>query len=706
MCGAASPVRARCVQDGGRPPDAPPVTALQDARDLGATAAVVAVPAHVRTAPGEGGPRVPLRRSGADAPARGGRWVDRAVRSLPAGRRLPDEQWQRHHRFVLRTLAALTAVVAGHALVAGHGTWGAVGHAAPVAALAVLAALPLLGRGERANVAAAGLMTAAAVVVHLADGRTEAHFLFFALLPLAALYATPAPFVAAVGFVAVHHTVFGSLHHGSVFEHGQSVALMSALHAVFVLVESWACFVAWRQFEDRRAHVEHLVSERTARLQRQRDDMSRLALSDPLTGLANRSLLGQRLRALVSARRGGRGAVLLLDLDDFKSVNDVFGHRAGDAVLTAVARRLRSCVRSEDTVARLGGDEFVVLLDGARDAEEVAAVADRLVAAVRLPLAWGPEVFEVSCSVGVTLVDPADGREADELLGDADIAMYAAKASGRNRVEVFTPAMREAVVVQNQLARDLRAAVAGDQLFLLYQPQVDVRTRRVTGFEALVRWQHPERGLVPPDVFVPVAESTGTIDLVDDWVLAAACRQLAAWDAAGLPRLRVGVNVSARRLARGDLADAVRSSAGAAGVDPARLEVEITETATTDSAELAARVLHEVRALGVSIAIDDFGTGHSSFARLRALPVDRLKIDRSFVAALDPGAASRSIAGAMVAMGGSLGLHVVAEGVETEPQLEVLRALGCDTAQGYLFARPLPADEAERLLRAEAQPAS
>ncbi|SFT98950.1 PAS domain S-box-containing protein/diguanylate cyclase (GGDEF) domain-containing protein [Geodermatophilus amargosae] len=778
------------------------------------------------------GLEAPIGSDRSSTPAHG--LLRRVARALPSGRQLPDEQWEQHHRFVLRTLAGLTVAVLVYALVSGHGVLGAGGLAAPVAVLGLTAALPMLTRGEKANVAAVGLMTAAAVVVHISGGRTEAHFLFFALLPLAALYATPVPFVMAVGFVALHHFLLGSMLHGSVFPHGHSVLQMSLLHAVFILIEAWACFVAWRRFEDRREFVEQLASDRTAQLHEQRDqlvrlaavvqstddavftatlgglietwnpgaqrlygytaeevlgrhvrilvapgmerlvapalaalqqnpglhierlhqrkdgsvfealltvsairgedgeltghaaiardvteqkraqaealssaqrlqeqagELRRLALHDPLTGLANRALLRTRLEAVLSARRTGPSAVLLLDLDDFKAVNDVFGHGAGDAVLTAISGRLQAGVRPEDTVARLGGDEFVVLIGTAHGRQEIGAVAERLIAASNEAVPWGPESFEVGCSIGITLIDPADDRNPDEILRDADIAMYAAKGAGRNRFEVFEPAMHEKVVAHSELVRDLRSAAAGGQFFLLYQPQVDLRSGRVTGVEALARWQHPHRGLVLPDTFIAVAEDTGAIDLIDDWALEEACRQLAAWDAAGLPSLQVAINISARRLARGDLAEAVRSSARAAGVDPARLEIEITETATTSCAIEAARALEEVRALGVSIAIDDFGMGHSSFGRLRALPVDRLKIDRSFIAALEPHGESGSIAGAMVAMGGSLGLDVVAEGVETEEQLEVLRRLGCDAVQGYLFGRPMPAEAIDRLLR-------
>jgi EAL domain-containing protein (putative c-di-GMP-specific phosphodiesterase class I) len=258
--------------------------------------------------------------------------------------------------------------------------------------------------------------------------------------------------------------------------------------------------------------------------------------------------------------------------------------------------------------------------------------------------------------------------------------------------------MREEIVAHSQLVRDLRAAVPDGQLRLLYQPQVDLLTGRITGVEALVRWQHPERGFLTPDAFIPAAETTGLIDLVDDWVLAEAFRQLAAWDARGPADLHVAVNISARRLARSDLGDTLARHAGSTGVDAARLELEITETAAFNSSTDPAAVLREVRALGTSVAIDDFGMGHSSFGRLHALPVDRMKIDRSFVATLDPATASGSIAAAMVALGSSLALDVVAEGVETAEQLRALQALGCPTGQGYLFGRPLPPEQLAELV--------
>jgi diguanylate cyclase (GGDEF)-like protein/PAS domain S-box-containing protein len=700
-------------------------------------------------------------------------------------------------------------------------------HTAPLALLVLLAAAPSLHRSTRAAFAALGLMTTAALAVQLTGGATEAHFLFFALLPLAALYAARAPFLLAIAFVAVHHFVFGTLFPHAVFEHHVAPLPMAALHAGFVLLESWACLVAWRRFDDRREQVESLVAERTAELSAQRDELARLAavvqttddavvtttvdgtitswnpgaerlygwraeevvgrhasllsagdplpgdmtslppgsqerrhrrrdgsvfdalvtfsvirgdddrptgvagisrditgrkrseaqalatarqleqqagelarmaLHDPLTGLANRALMQDRLEHALADRRARRHAVLLLDLDDFKAVNDDCGHEAGDAVLTAVARRLECSVRPADTVARLGGDEFVVLMEDVEGRRDVVPVAERLLRALREPVVWGDERFRVGGSVGVTLTDAADRRGIDDLLRDADLAMYVAKSGGKDRVRVFERGMREEVAAQDELVRDLRAAVDCDELRVLYQPQVDLRTGTVTGVEALARWQSRSRGLVEPAGFIPVAEATGAIDAIDDWVIGRACAQLRAWDAAGLPELRMAVNVSPRRLATGDLAVSLAAAARAAGVDPGRLEIEVPEAVA--SGPDAAAGIREVRALGVHVAIDDFGTGSSSLARLQGLPLDRLKIDTSSVALLAAGAAVGSLADAVIALGNSLGLEVVAEGVEDAGQLAALRSLGCDAAQGRLFGAPVPADDVERLVRA------
>ncbi len=751
----------------------------------------------------------------------------RAAFSLPRGRVMPAEQWDAHHDFALRTLAVLLAAVPVYALARGHGLATAAVSTAPLAGLLLLAWAPSLHRSTRAAAAALGLMTTAALVVHLSGGATEAHFLFFALLPLTALYAARAPFLVAIVFVAVHHFVLGTLLPHTVFAHHVDPLPMAALHASFVLLESWACLAAWRRFDDRREHIEQLVAERTCELRAQRDELARLAavvqstddavltatpdgmitswnpgaerlygwaaaeivgrhasllsagaplppdlvhlplgsyerrhrrrddsvfdalvtfsvirddtgrptglsgivrditgrkrseaearatvrqleeqagelarmaLHDPLTGLANRTLMQDRLEHALADRRARRHAVLLLDLDDFKAVNDTAGHEAGDAVLVAVAQRLETSVRPADTVARLGGDEFVVFMEDVEGRRDVLPVAERLLRRLREPIEWRDEQFTVGGSVGVTFTAAADGRGTDDLLRDADLAMYVAKSGGKNRVRVFEHGMREDVAAADELLRDLRAAVPTGELRVLYQPQVDLRSGAVTGVEALARWQSPTRGLVEPAGFIPVAEATGLIDDIDDWVIAAVCAQLRTWDDAGLPALRVAVNVSSRRLATGCLAASIAAAARDAGVDPGRLEIEVPEDVAAGPD--AAAGIREVRALGVHVAIDDFGTGASSLARLQDLPLDRLKIDPSSVALLAVGASAGSVADAVIALGNSLGLQVVAEGVEEPAQLAALRSLGCETAQGRLFGAPVPPATVERLVRA------
>lgn len=444
------------------------------------------------------------------------------------------------------------------------------------------------------------------------------------------------------------------------------------------------------------------------------------ARTDPLTGLANRQLLMDRLeRALARQdRHGGMIAVLFLDLDEFKAINDAHGHELGDQVLLAVGERLRSSLRREDTVARdrtasseahgsntigrLGSDEFVVLLEGLDGPADAVVMAERILSAVSAPLPLGTEQLCLEASAGITLSEGADGRGPDELLRDSDTAMYEAKRSGKNRYQVFETDMHLQVVARTELIRDLRSAIRGGQLRLLYQPQIDVPSRRMVGIEALVRWEHPVRGLLIPDQFIPVAESSGLIAPIDDWVMREALTQLRAWDDAGLPPLRVAVNVSAHRLMLGDLPKMMAELLDHTGVDPGRVEIELTETVAVDPETAAVQTLRRVRQLGVHIAIDDFGMGHSALSRLDTFPVDRLKIDKSFVARVGVGAERNSIAATMIAMGHSLDLLVVAEGVETQEQLGALRNLGCDSVQGYLFSRPVAATEIARLAREQA----
>ncbi|MDP9383894.1 MAG: bifunctional diguanylate cyclase/phosphodiesterase [Actinomycetota bacterium] len=448
--------------------------------------------------------------------------------------------------------------------------------------------------------------------------------------------------------------------------------------------------------------------------------VERAAITDSLTGLANRELLFDRLQQALfrQQRHGGFVAVLFLDLDEFKGINDVHGHEVGDAVLVVVGERLHDAVRGEDTVARggagpaaqrpndtigrLGGDEFVVVLEALQGTADAATVADRIIAEIAAPLNVHGEDVRLDVSVGIAVGDVALTRGATELLRDADTAMYAAKRAGKARYEFFEDDMREAVVARTELVRDLRSAVLRGEMRLVYQPQVDLRTGRVIGVEALVRWQHPRLDVLTPDRFIPVAESTGMIVEIDDWVLREACRQARAWDDAGLPPLEVAVNVSARRLVTGDLASTVETVVRDVGIDARRLEIEITETVAVDHEANAVEAIVRTRGLGVRVAIDDFGMGYSALSRLQSFPVDRLKIDRSFIAPLALGTERGSLADAMIAMGQSLGLEVIAEGVETDEHLRALRNLGCPSAQGYLFSKPVAADDVERLIRSDA----
>ena len=436
---------------------------------------------------------------------------------------------------------------------------------------------------------------------------------------------------------------------------------------------------------------------------------------DGLTGLANRRLLLDRLDQALArqTRSGGALAVLSVDLDDFKSINDGLGHELGDEVLLRVGERLSSAVRREDavarvgglesapdlapTVARLGGDQFVVLAEGLAGPADVTGIAARILAELRTPLVVGEQRLFLDASVGITLGDAAQGRVPVELLRNADIAMYAAKQAGKGRCEIFEEEMHRQVLARTALIRDLRGAVSEGQLLLLYQPQIELPSGRMVGVEALVRWEHPERGLLSPDRFIPLAESTGLIVDIDDWVVREACTQMRAWDQAGLASLHVGVNISAHRLVSGDLAGTLAEVLRDTAADPARLEIELTETVAVEPDSAAVHAIGRVRELGVQVAIDDFGMGHSALSRLQTFPVDRLKIDKSFVAPLAYGSESGSIAAAMVAMARSLGLLVVAEGVEIEEQLAALMSLGCECAQGYLFSKPVPVAQISQL---------
>jgi diguanylate cyclase (GGDEF)-like protein/PAS domain S-box-containing protein len=435
------------------------------------------------------------------------------------------------------------------------------------------------------------------------------------------------------------------------------------------------------------------------RLHRERQ-IEYLATHDGLTGLPNRNLLGDRAaQALTNARRQHRlAALLLLDLDNFKLHNDSFGHVGGDILLKEVGARVAGVLREGDTLARLGGDEFAALLADLARVEDLAAVVAKIRAAFAEPFSIdGREVF-LTASVGISAF-PADGEELGTLLRHADAAMYKAKESGRDGVQYFTPELNRRAAERLTMEADLRRALARGEFRLFYQPQVDLYTRRIVGAEALVRWQHPERGMVSPAQFIGIAEESGLIVSLGNWILDEGCRQLRAWHDAELPSLRVAFNVSARQFRDGSLRARLGEALSRSRLDASEVELEVTENLVMGSAESFVSSLRALKDLGVMLSIDDFGTGYSSLSYLSRFPIDRLKIDQSFVRGIGAVEHSASIARTVIALGRSLGLSVVAEGVETFEQLEFLRVNGCHEVQGYYFGRPMPAEAFEALVR-------
>jgi diguanylate cyclase (GGDEF)-like protein/PAS domain S-box-containing protein len=430
--------------------------------------------------------------------------------------------------------------------------------------------------------------------------------------------------------------------------------------------------------------------------------LQQLAHHDMLTGLANRVLFGANLdSSLERARRhANRVGLMLLDLDRFKLINDTLGHAAGDELLLEIARRLKGCVRAEDTVARLGGDEFAVIAGDLTKPEDTVPLAKKIIEAIAKPIQLdGKEIF-TSTSIGIGLY-PDDAQSPADLLRAADAAMYRAKAHGRGTYDFYTSELSELAAEHLSLERDLRGAIARGELALVYQPQLDVANGRIVGAEALLRWRHPQRGLLMPDSFVRIAEDSGLIHPIGDWVLTAAMDQARAWAAMGLPLERIAVNVSGRQILHDHIDQTLTRLLQHQDGKPdgVRLEVEVTENVLL-AYEPSAKVLNRMRDCGAMIAIDDFGTGYSSLSRLYHLPIDTLKIDRSFVQGLPDSAISRAISSAIIAMGHGLGLEVIAEGVETKAQLDFLRELGCNEVQGFFISVPLEAGAMEALLRA------
>ena len=424
------------------------------------------------------------------------------------------------------------------------------------------------------------------------------------------------------------------------------------------------------------------------------EQLGHLAHHDALTNLPNRVLFHERLnRALASRRKDATLAVLCLDLDRFKEVNDALGHTSGDALLKSVAERLRSCVRESDTIARLGGDEFAILQVSAEQPKDATVLAERLIEVISAPFDVDGHQIVIGLSLGIA-VSPSDGAEADRLLRNADLALYRAKGDGRRTYRFFEPGMDACIKARRGLEANLRNALRNGELELHYQPIIDLECNEVTSFEALLRWNHPSRGQVSPADFIPLAEDTGLLLPIGEWALREACSEAMNWP----DHIKVAVNLSPVQFRNHKLVATVAWALAASGLAPTRLQLEITESVLLQDNQATLSTLHQLRELGVRISLDDFGTGYSGLGYLRSFPFDRIKIDQSFIRDLDDNSQSRAIVHAVIGLGASLGMAITAEGVETREQLGVLRAEGCNEVQGYYFSPPRPAGDVPALL--------
>ncbi|HJV82827.1 sensor domain-containing phosphodiesterase [Noviherbaspirillum sp.] len=435
-------------------------------------------------------------------------------------------------------------------------------------------------------------------------------------------------------------------------------------------------------------------------VKRYEKELERQANFDSLTALANRNVLKDRiLQAIATAQRSGTFVTIgFMDLDNFKFINDSLGHNVGDELLKGVAERLATCLRGQDTVARYGGDEFAFVLVGQKDEKSIAVLMDRILKTIGRPFNIEGHKLYVSCSIGLSTY-PKDGKDVDTLLKNADAAMYRAKDRGRNNFQFYTPAMNKRVTERLSLESKLRQALADNEFALHYQPKVDLRSGQIVGAEALLRWYPAGGNVVPPSAFIPLAEETGLIVPIGEWALYTACAQSKALQDAGFPPLRVAVNISVRQFERESLVGMVRQALETSGLDARYLELELTESLVMQNPQEGIKILHDLKEMGVRLAIDDFGTGYSSLGYLQRFPVDRLKIDQSFVRDIGADPNDAIIARAIISLGHSLGMSVIAEGVSSQEQLAFLRENGCDEMQGFLFSRALPIDELTLLLK-------
>jgi diguanylate cyclase (GGDEF)-like protein len=587
---------------------------------------------------------------------------------LPEGRHLSDEVWAQRHRGLTWLLWLHIPALYVYALIRG---WGPASGALQVIVLAVpagIAMVPWLSRNVRSSSTSMGLVIAASVLVHLAGGSTEAHFQFFVILAFLTLYQAWLPFLLALAYVVVEHGVLGALDASAVTNNPSDIAhpwRFAAIHGGFVLAASFANVLSWRLTEQE-------------------------ALHDGLTGLPNRVFFLDSLNKAIEGKGRTSTAVLFIDLDNFKDANDAFGHNVGDQLLQALSHRLQRLLRVGDVLARLGGDEFAVALCGIASHEEARDASQRILSAFNDPVRVADVTLSSGASLGLAFAD-ADTESGADLLRNADLAMYEAKRNGGGRVAEYQPIFHTVALRRTELESELRYALDHDQFVVHYQPIFELSNNRLIGTEALVRWQHPTRGLVPPVEFIPAAEQSGLIVPLGTWVLRTACRQTADWHARHPDQapMSISVNLSPRQLLDRTLVATVAEALHDAGLDPSSLCLEVTEGSVITDFEATMPTLHALRALGVSLALDDFGTGYSSLSYLRQLPVNSVKIDRSFVCDLGNGTANSQIIVAIIDLAHALGMSVTAEGAETQEQLSTLRAMHSDHAQGYVLGRPL-----------------
>jgi diguanylate cyclase (GGDEF)-like protein len=597
-------------------------------------------------------------------------WRERLLAWLPEGRVLPERIWARRHRLIVRFALLQSIGVVAFGLLRGYDTSFCLLEGLLVATPAVLALYRGASRRVRTISSTLSLMFASATIVDLAGGSDVAHFHFFVMVGVVALYQDWTAFGVCILITVLHHAVFGLFDptavYGNEAEHDRPI-IWALIHGGFVLAASVTHLIAWR------------ANERTE-------------LLDPLTQLANRTAFVERLHESLH-ETSGPISVCFIDIDNFKQINDSAGHAAGDQALCHVARQMCEAVREGDLVARLGGDEFAVLVRGtAAAAEQVAA---RMLHLFEQPVRLELNELRVHVSIGVADTELAGSRNGEDLLRDADLAMYLAKASGKNRALTYTVGVDRIVRERAELACDLRLALSENQLEVHYQPVVAGDTGNLVGVEALLRWNHPDRGPIEPTDFISLAEETGEIRAIGAWVLRTAAAQVVAWQhrVPGCRNLRLAVNLSPIQLRDDDLSALINDTLLATSLAPEHLTLEVTESILLADLDTASRKLSELRRRGIQVAIDDFGTGYSSLTYLSQLPADVVKIDRSFVHALDAESGPSVLVQAVVDMARALNLGIVAEGVERREQQELLTRLGCPLSQGFLYSPALPPAE-------------